>query len=238
MAEVANHDAAIWIAREIGRNRRGVKHDTLRLVGLWAWFSVQPDTFGHSMIERCWTPNLGFQSALEAAKEWQRAVDLHVHLGNESIGELWLQPARIGGYDFRPLASASDIFQEAKAMGNCLRTYGWSVANNHARLWSMRCNGERVATLQIGFRGPLPHLVQLRGARNSEVQLAVWQAARQWLHMQDWSPVDPKRLRGRVALDRSAWTSLWRPYWVGKRRIPAWLPLAPSRTALEALEVD
>jgi hypothetical protein len=29
--------------------------------------------------------------------------------------------------------------------------------------------------------------------------------------------------------------SLWRPYWLAKRRIPHWLPIAPSREALEML---
>jgi hypothetical protein len=38
-----------------------------------------------------------------------------------------------------------------------------------------------------------------------------------------------------MPLDRETWVSLWRPYWLAKRRIPDWLPIAPSREALEAL---
>ena len=64
----------------------------------------------------------------------------------------------------------------------------------------------------------------------------VWWAARQWLHMHDLSQVDTKRRDwGAVPLDRATWISLWRPYWMAKRRIPEWLPLAPSRAALKAL---
>ncbi|MEA2928746.1 MAG: hypothetical protein QOG38_1174, partial [Hyphomicrobiales bacterium] len=40
---------------------------------------------------------------------------------------------------------------------------------------------------------------------------------------------------GAVPLDAAAWRSLWRPYWLAKRRLPRWLPLAPSRDALEVL---
>jgi hypothetical protein len=40
---------------------------------------------------------------------------------------------------------------------------------------------------------------------------------------------------GTVPLDRATWRSLWRPYWLAKRRIPEWLPIAPSRGALSTL---
>lgn len=61
-------------------------------------------------------------------------------------------------------------------------------------------------------------------------------AARKWLHMHDLSQIDmSQRKWGTAPLDRVLWRSLWRPYWLAKRRIPSWLPIAPSRAALEAL---
>ena len=33
-------------------------------------------------------------------------------------------------------------------------------------------------------------------------------------------------------LDRATWQQLWKPYWLAKRKIPGWLPLAPSMDAL------
>jgi hypothetical protein len=44
-----------------------------------------------------------------------------------------------------------------------------------------------------------------------------------------------RRDRHTEPLDRTTLLSLWRPYWLAKRRIPKWLPLAPSRRALAAL---
>jgi hypothetical protein len=38
-----------------------------------------------------------------------------------------------------------------------------------------------------------------------------------------------------VPLDAAAWRSLWRPYWLDKRRIPEWLPMKPPRGVLRAL---
>jgi hypothetical protein len=54
--------------------------------------------------------------------------------------------------------------------------------------------------------------------------------------MHDLSQIDMGELKWDTApLDRATWLSLWRPYWLTKRRIPDWLPIAPSRDALEAL---
>jgi hypothetical protein len=54
--------------------------------------------------------------------------------------------------------------------------------------------------------------------------------------MQDLPRIDTNRRdRSTVTLDRPTWLWLWRPYWLAKRRIPEWLPLAPSRDALETL---
>jgi hypothetical protein len=238
IAGLAHDAAAVWIAREVARERRGVKPNRLRLIGLWAWFSGQPDTLGFTMIRTPWTPAMRIGPALDAAQDWRTTVDLHVRLGRERIADVWLQPARVGGYDFVPLTSASDVAEEAASMKNCLRTYGPYLARNRLRLWSVRKDGQRVATLSVAscHRDPLPNIDELKAAGNAEAPLDVWWAARQWLHMHDLSQVDmTRRDRAAVPLDRITWTSLWRPYWLAKRRLPEWLPLAPSRAALNAL---
>jgi hypothetical protein len=236
--ELADEAFALWIAKEIVRDRRSMKLKRLRLVGLWAWFSGQFDTFGGSLIRKRWTPDVQFRSVLEAADDWHETISLHAHLGRDPIADLWLRPALVCGYDFQPLASVSEIADEAMAMSNCLRTYGERLALNRSRLWSVRKDGQRVATLDVAFRfqDPLPQVVQLKGAANSKPPFEVWWASRQWLHMHDLSRLDPKQKAwGSAPLDRAAWISLWRPYWLAKRRIPDWLPLAASAEALEKL---
>jgi hypothetical protein len=238
MAELAHEQAAVWIARELVREPRRVNPARLRLIGLWSWFSVQPATFGHELIERPWTPNMRMGPAVAAAGNWRTNIALHVNLGAHPITDMWLQAGRVAGYDFLPLNSTSAIAEEADAMRNCLRTYGYNLAHNHSRLWSVRRDGERVATLRVGsrMRDPLPSIVELKGVGNADVPRELWWAARQWLHMHDLSQIDMGQRRWRTApLDRTTWLSLWRPYWLAKRRIPEWLPVAPSRNALAAL---
>jgi hypothetical protein len=230
--------AAVWIAREFVREPRRVNPARLRLISLWSWFSNQPGTFERQLINRPWTPDMRIGPALTAADNWRIMIALHVNLGPQPITDMWLRATRVAGYDFLPLSSIAAITEEADAMRNCLRAYGYDLAHNRSRLWSVRRDGRRVATLRVAFRyrDPLPNIVELKGAGNIEVPREVWWAARQWLHMHDLSQINMRRRNwGTAALDRATWTSLWRPYWLAKRRIPGWLPIAPSRDALEAL---
>ncbi|SEC80846.1 hypothetical protein SAMN05444161_1881 [Rhizobiales bacterium GAS191] len=57
-----------------------------------------------------------------------------------------------------------------------------------------------------------------------------------WIGLHDLMALEPVFSNDReVPLDRTAWVALWRPYWLDKRRIPSWLPLAPSRVVLGRL---
>ena len=229
---------AVWIARELARGTKGFKPSRLPLLSLWSWFSIHPGTVGHQIIERPWLPAMHLKTALEAVDEWRMRVTLHVNLGEAPLADPWLTPGCVYNYEFVPLRGADDIVAEAAAMKNCLNSYGYNVAHNRSRLWSVRMNGGRVATLRLAqyLSDPLIVIRELKGERNQDVSVEVWWAARQWLHQHDLPAIDTKwRVWGEAPLDPNAWRSLWRPYWLAKRRLPAWLPLAPSRKALEAL---
>jgi len=236
VADLAHESAAVWIAREIVRlPRRRVTR--LRLISLWIWFSCRSGTFGHELIDRPWTPDMRFGQVLAAALDWRTSVELYVNAGRQPITDMWLQAGRVAGYDFLPLSSTAVIAGEAHAMRNCLRTYGYSLAHNHSRLWSIRRDGERVATLEVASHQPLLNIVEIKGPGNADAPRELWLAARQWLNTHDLSQIKVERPKWDTAkLDRSTWLSLWRPYWLEKRRIPEWLPIAPSRKALGALE--
>ena len=239
VAELAHEPAAVWIAREVVREPRRVNPARLRLISLWSCFSVQPATFGRELIDRPWTPDMRIGAALEAADDWRMTIDLHVNLGPQSINDMWLQGGRVAGYDFLPLNSISAITEEADAMRNCLRTYGYRLAYNRSRLWSVRRNGARVATLNVGCRFLVIHCRTSLSSKPQEiadVSRELWWVVRQWLHMHDLSQINIERRSWNTApFDRTTWLSLWRPYWLAKRRIPEWLPIAPSRGALGAL---
>jgi len=238
MAALVHEQAAVWIAREFVRAPQPPKLARMHLLGLWLWFSGQPTTLGHGLVEKLWTPEMRLDAAIAAACAWRELVTLHVNLGRRPIGNMWLNPGCVGEYEFRPLDEISDLNEEGAAMRNCVRTYGDDIAHNRSRLWSVRRGGDRVATLEIGvrYRDPLLNIVQLKGPGNAVVPRELWWIARRWLQLHDLPQIETGKIKWHHApLDIATWRALWRPYWLAKRRLPDWLPLAPSRAALEAL---
>ena len=233
-----NEPLAIWVARNLVQNPEHVPLHRLRLVCLWAWFSGRPDAFAHRFIERPWNSEMLFATAVDAANHWHTAIDLYAELGDQTIGDMWAQPGSADGYEFVPLRSRAELDEEARTMRNCVRTYGHALAHNNSRLWSIQKDGRRIATLELSCSGrdPLPNVFGLKAAGNKDVSIEVSLAARRWLHAQDLARMNIKPLEGdAVPLNRTTWTTLWKPYWIAKRRIPDWLPLKPSRHALADL---
>jgi hypothetical protein len=229
---------ALWFAREaplhVGRRRFSYRktRDLRRLVALWAWFSEHPDTLAGSLIKTRWNAEMKWKNATNPAYHWSDNVATRVAMGGREIDDVWAEPGDMDGYTFVPLRSASELAEESAAMENCVRTYGGDVADNYRRVWSMRRDGERVATLELSMAfpsAPYPHISELSARGNKPAPPEVWLAARRWLHANDKPGADPKRFE--VSLterrDRAAWRAMWRPYWLAKRRIPSWLPLAP-----------
>jgi hypothetical protein len=229
---------AIWIAREYMRQPVKAPIRDLRLIAVWSWFSLHGASCGHRMIEKTWHPAMRLNAAREAAKDWRITVRLHLQLGEVPVADPWLRPGHVGGYDFVPLDSADGIVQEAVTMRNCLRGYGYGLARNRCRLWSIRQGDRPIANLEIArlHDGPLLVAAELRAPHNRPVEDQVWPAVARWLQQQNMLLTDGAQLDlGEGGFDASAWRKLWRPYWLAKRRIPSWLPLGPSRAALTRL---
>jgi hypothetical protein len=229
---------AVWCARHVAKRGKGAV-ECRNLLGLWAWFSMQPGTEAHALIAKPWTPDVEPQAAVLKARAWLVAVKLHLYLGDGAIADGWFEPGTVDGYDFVPLDSAAAITAEAEAMENCLRTYGGRVANDRTRLWSLRRDGRRVATMNVGWcrQDPLPVVWELKLANNREAPAALWLTARRWLLAQDLlkrdrSDREPDDWRD---FDQRRWARLWRPYWLERRRFFDFLPLKASHKALADL---
>jgi hypothetical protein len=225
MLPSAHEEAAVWIARELARDKpHRVNHARLRLIGPLGLVFLPTGNI---------RPRVDREAVDSGYARWScpcgrgaLANDRcpHVSLGRRPIAEMWLQAAQVAGYDFVLLASIAALSEEAKAMRNCLNTYGYNLAHNRSRLWSVRRNGEWIATLRIAcrYRDPLLNIVELKPAGNADVPRELWWGARQWLHMHNLLQVNTGKQPywGTAPLDRATWLSLRRPYWLAKRRIP------------------
>lgn len=236
--QMADQAVALWLARELHHARGKLRLQMLRGLCLWTWYSRHCRADTDVARPAAWTPAMGYDRAVGLAAQWLRTADLHLNLGREALADIWLTPAQIDGYDFVPLRTAADIAEEAVAMRHCVAEYGSYVRHDECRLWSMRRDGARIATIEIASRtnGPLPGIEQLKTASNGSASTEVWLVARRWLNSHDpLSIMRTARAWDTVPLDAKLWTKLWRPYWLAKRRIPDWLPLQPSRSAMSVL---
>lgn len=226
---IAGEDVALWVAREY-RDGRSFRGRRLRRVCLWAWFSSQSEVLpARRFMARTWSPAMGWTTASHWAAIWLEALELYCHLGEHTLVEPFAGQAVVLGYAFIPLDTAVAIDAEAVAMRTCIRAYGSDVAAGVCRLFSIRYEGARIATLEIGYGylDPYPVILQLRGPDNANVDPLVWMAARRFVVAQGVLCPVPQRTENR--LDAQAWMRWWRPYWLAKRLIPDWLPLQPPR---------
>lgn len=233
----ADEAVAVWVAREVNHGLAAPERQELRLVCLWAWYSV------HGLVHSPnvpWRADMKLATAREAAEAWRARLLFQLDYGGPVILDMWIQPGTFGGLTFVPLDSYEAIQEEAAAMRHCLMGYLKNFARQQCRAWSVRRDGERVATVEVRLPsdGHVPYVAQLKAKNNDAASLDVWEAARAWLTAQDIAHLKP-RSPARVfrQLERKDWIALWRPYWLGKRRFPKWLPLRPSRGAMNRLGV-
>jgi hypothetical protein len=123
------------------------------------------------------------------------------------------------------LATSEMVADEATAMRNCLKSYGFDVTCYGHELWSMRKNGARVATLCIS-NSNIDHLLaitEIKQAGNQFVSRDLALAARRWFELHDIQSIELKRHEMPDDAIRRLWQRGFKPYWLEKRAMPQWV---------------
>lgn len=203
----------------------------LDALALFAWHSQSRIGAAGALIREPWHPRMGGEEARKQADGWLDRVLLTLFTSRGARLDPWLPAAASFGFEMVAIRTAIEVLEEASAMGNCLATYGSALARNDSSLWSIRRQGERVATLEL-YRCEgqcIPIVAQIKAAGNEEAAEDVWRAAYQWLAQQPFNvPMAPAPDE---LISRPEWQAMWLPYWRAMG-VKSWLPVAPSRTAL------
>lgn len=225
-ASTGTDQFAVWVAREYCSQSLPLKDRDMRCIALWAWFSSR-NALPQVPLPRRWTPAISLKCAKAAARDWLRDVHRYIQLG-DGIVDVWHTRRFAADYEFVPLRSPADLRAEGDAMHHCIETYSFGLARNRVRVWSIRRDGERVATLELQRpgNGPIPQIAQIKAARNQPAPNDIWFAAFEWLTAFDARHTDLGRCNAAPPI-RGRWRSVWRPYWLAKGRIPSWLPIVP-----------
>ena len=217
--EACDSGFALWVAKHCGSVAPSRRKLLFLYMASWAWHGNRPDTTGHSLIEKPWSPKMGLRRGTEELMRWRRRVDLACLLGN-GIEEAWLEGGTFDGYDFVPLLTLDDFISESRAMHNCLDQYADRLATGLIRIFSIRQNGKSIADIEVGptlAKATAPSIVQIKAAKNRQAPLAVWHAAQLWLGNQslDALPRRPGAVRsaGSDCEDEPFWRSYlqWLP---------------------------
>lgn len=104
--------------------------------------------------------------------------------GNVPLAVPWKPAGRIDDLDFVPLVTKIQLVEESAVMRHCVRTYGHKVASGVSQIYSIRCENNPVATMEVGRSVLHPNrldIVQISGLRNTRVDKSVVDMARKFL---------------------------------------------------------
>ena len=238
--EACSEDFALWLAEQQLYAELSEPERSFAVLAAYAWYSGAPGTRAHQLIVVPWRPEIGFDTALCAAKSWLNRLRLVMQLDPGVITDSWLDGGKAMGLEFVPLIDQKEIIEESHAMQNCADQYADRLARDKCRLFSVRRSGSRIATLEIG---PHPRetgvlaVTQLKARHNMPATLEVWQAAHAWLATQPRLKRLPPLLPPERPLKAETWDDLMAPYRQQKGGTP-WLPAQATLASFNGLDVD
>ena len=214
----AGEEFAAWIAKQPRIfQERADADQMLAVLAAYAWCSNARGTKANKLIAVAWRPEIAFDTALCAAKSWLNRVRLVLQLPPGAISDSWLVPGSARGCNFEPLLDSVSILAEAQAMQNCADQYAERIARQRCRLFSVRRDGLRLATLEIAHHPRETNflsIMQLKGRHNMAAASEVWQAAYAWMADQpDLRSLSPLlQVNAVMSFDNAAWRELMAPY--------------------------
>ena len=239
-AGACGDDFAVWLAGQPIYETDFDPHRSLSVLAAYAWFSGKPQTRAAKLIVVPWRSEISLDTAMCAAKSWFNRVRLVLQMPEGAVTDPWLRPGIALGYTFEPLISSHAILDEAQAMHNCADQYAERLVREKCRLFSVRRNGLRIATLEIGphgREGGVLAINQLKARHNMAVSGDVWQAAYSWMSGQSGLKRLPPIATPERSWDQPAWWAILAPYRNAHGGAPWFDPVA-SHLAFAGLDAD
>lgn len=236
-ASMGTEAFAVWVARKLSADPKCLNAGLLARLSLWAWHSENQSALAGDYLDQRWHPAIDLKAADEAAEDWLTSLSLVLYLGDGAVAR-WLTRSHFGGFEFIPLLTARDVHAESVAMRNCLRGFGYDLASDTHQLISVRQDGKRIATFSLSGRSGLlfASVVELKARDNNWPSRDVALAVQGWIRSFSLAElVRPEPKENDPMIKRDVWLSLWRHYWLAKRKQVKWLPMAVTDSAFSDL---
>jgi hypothetical protein len=196
-------DFGQWAARHVaeipGRSHREVGSF---LGDISDWAAADAGGSGREFVTRPFTPTMSLKTATLLSAEWHEAVANNLDGPNAAFPSAWFPAAKIGDTEIVPIEDAATLYREGSAMHHCVGTYRHRVQSGELYVYSMRSDGERIATLALGRYNGKVHVDQIRGPCNVEPPKAIITTVQRWLRAQ--KPSRPPAIMEVAAVTRLA----------------------------------
>ena len=232
---VGGDEFALWIAAQpIFAAKRLPPANALLPLAMFAWFSRQPEHDAAGLMTSRWTRKMSIGRAAYLTRRWLHRVLQDLCLALPASGSVWAQARQVRGLDFVPLLTSDQLVEEGVRMHNCLATYSSYVVHGVCRLYSIRCNGVSVATMDVRtMQGTnAPGIAQLRAPRNTKAPPEVCEAALAWLVLQLRDAGGTDTFNWGTPTDAAFAKHVWQPYAAARKAKGGQELLPPSVTTL------
>ena len=206
-------DFALWLAAQRVFNTSRVPPIPLLPLALYYAFSQHNEEPVSRLMQRPWEPGMGLQRATMLAGGWLMRV-LQDQCFGPACANPWTRLARVNGLDIVPLTSSAEIVEEGAAMQNCLATYVRYVVFGECRLFSIRSNGQRLATMEVR---PCPstgtlRISQIKGFHNGPTPEEAAMTAGIWLAQCTQTRADLEAFQSEQHCQALFRTRIWQPF--------------------------
>jgi hypothetical protein len=171
-----SEDFGAWAARDIPKipGRRDQEVGSF-ISDLADWVCTEGPS--RKFVIRPFQSSMSLKTVTTLSAEWHEVVAAAMGGPAATFPLPWYAAAKIGNYDIVPIDNSAALYREGAAMHHCVGTYADAVQSGSLHVYSVRRNGQRVATLAIE-RDPTStkaQLVQLGGPCNAQPPKAVTQ---------------------------------------------------------------
>lgn len=173
-----------WAARhmfELGGKSTEQVLQTLQDLNDWA--GAGPN---NHFITRRFDPGMSVRTVRQLSEAWHEASATAKSSSNAAFPAAWLPATKINDFEIVPIKTVADLYREGRAMHHCVSSYSDTVFDGDVYVFSMRKNGERVATIALR-RENVDHdkkeifIEQMRGPCNAAVPKDAMRVARKWI---------------------------------------------------------
>jgi hypothetical protein len=154
----------------------------------------QREASEQQFVARPFKPSMSLRTVTALSADWHEAVASQMDGPQFAFPAPWYPAGKIGSYEILPIDNSAELYREGSAMHHCVGTYASEVKQGYTYVYSVRCDGKRLATLALARNGPEPDprraaLIQIRGPCNAEPPKETLSKVQTWLRAQPPLPL-------------------------------------------------